>query len=569
MLRDWPGAIKSRKQAMRKYKNQAIFELASELCSALPRLRKGFLDAAEDLMQLINPDQEYPYDFVVFRLTAYRPKPDARRVLDGKALRSDLRVLMLDVSDSFELHTSDYNEKVYDTAAMARRFDVSTKTIQRWRQRGLPARRLIFPDGKRRIGFLDSSVEWFLHDHRADVQRSMKFSQLSQAERAKIIARARRMATFTNSTLIEIARRLARRTGRAVETIRYTIRKHDVEFPDQAIFPHLLSSVGNQEKRLIYRSFLRGEPVGKLATRYRRTRGSIYRIINEMRAHQLLEMPVSFVYNECFLARGAEKTIFANPDSQDKGSDNKKKKVKAPADLPPYLKSLYEVPLLSVEQEYKLFCQYNYLKFRADKCRKKINPKNPLARQIKEVESLLLQANVIKNQIVRANLRLVVSIAKKHVRGPLNLFELISDGNISLMRAVEKFDFARGFRFSTYASWAIMRNFARSVPKERYRLDRFATGHDEILDIAAGLRSYDPQEDNLAELRETIDVLMQHLTPRERTILTEHYGLDEAGRSKTFNQLGKQLGISKERVRQIEIQALEKLREVSDERENT
>ncbi len=551
---------------MRKYKNKAIAELSGELCSGLPRLRKGFLDAAEDLLQLTNPGQAYPYEFVVFRLTGYRPKLGPGRVFDGKGLGGDLRVLMLDVSDSFELHTSDYSEKAYDTAAMARRFDVSTKTIQRWRLRGLPARRLIFPDGKRRIGFLDSSVEWFLHDHRADVQRSMKFSQLSPAERDKIIARARRMATFANCTLIEIARRLARRTGRAVETIRYTIRKHDAEFPDKASFPHLLSSVGNQEKRLIYRSFLRGESVGKLAQRYRRTRGSIYRIVNEMRAHQLLEQPVSFVYNECFETKGAEEAIFA--ESADADQAKAAKKVKAPADLPPYLKTLYDVPLLSVKQEYQLFCRYNFLKFKADKCRKQIDPKHPLAKQIKDVESLLLQANVLKNHIVRANLRLVVSIAKRHLRGPLNLFELISDGNISLMRAVEKFDFARGFRFSTYASWAIMRNFARSVPKERYRLDRFATGNEEILDIAAGLRSYDPRESNSAEMRETIDVLMQHLTPRERTILTEHYGLDEAGRTKTFDQLGKRLGISKERVRQIEIQALEKLREISDAREN-
>jgi RNA polymerase sigma factor (sigma-70 family) len=153
------------------------------------------------------------------------------------------------------------------------------------------------------------------------------------------------------------------------------------------------------------------------------------------------------------------------------------------------------------------------------------------------------------------------------VSGPLNLFELISDGNVSLMRAVEKFDFARGFRFSTYASWAIMRNFARSVPKERYQLDRFSTGHEEVLDIAAGLRSYDPEEENLSELRESITVMLDHLSARERTILINHYGLDESASPKTFDQLGQQLGISKERVRQIEIQALDKLRAIGNPEE--
>jgi RNA polymerase primary sigma factor len=167
---------------------------------------------------------------------------------------------------------------------------------------------------------------------------------------------------------------------------------------------------------------------------------------------------------------------------------------------------------------------------------------------------------MIKNHNIRANLRLVVSIAKKHLGGPQGLFELISDGNVSLMRAVEKFDYSRGFRFSTYASWAIMRNFARTVPRERFQMDRFATGADEILDIAQSLQSYNPQELSLPELRESIDALLVKLTPRERTILIDHYGLDSQGTSQTFDQLGQRLGISKERVRQIEARALDKLR---------
>jgi RNA polymerase sigma factor (sigma-70 family) len=107
-----------------------------------------------------------------------------------------------------------------------------------------------------------------------------------------------------------------------------------------------------------------------------------------------------------------------------------------------------------------------------------------------------------------------------------------------------------------------MRSFARSVPKERYQLDRFATGHEEILDIAASLRAYDPNEINVPELRESIDAMLAQLTPRERIILIDHYGLDEAAEPKTLDQLGRKLGISKERVRQIEMQALKKLRRI-------
>jgi RNA polymerase sigma factor (sigma-70 family) len=547
---------------MRTYRNRLIGELSAELCSGLRRLRRGYLDATEELIRLVDPDQTYPYDFVVFRLTGYRPtQPEVRsESIDGKSLRADLQSLLLDVSESFECRTADYDETVFDTSALAKRFRVSTKTVQRWRKRGLPARRMVFPDGRRRIGFLQSSVDWFTQGHKSQVNRGMNFSQLSDAERDEIIRRAKRMSGFTECTLTEVARRLARRMDRAAETIRYTIRKHDTENPGDAVFPKLLGTLGDVEKRRIYRAFLRGKAVWQLARTYRRTRGSIYRIINEMRARRLVERSISYVYNEEFDAPDAEESIIEREITGEPTETT----IKPPSGLPAYLRSLYEVPLLSAERERDLFRRYNYLKYRADKLRKTIDVSTVKATELKNIESLLLQANMIKNRIVRANLRLVVSIAKKHVSGPLSLFELISDGNVSLMRAVEKFDYGRGFRFSTYASWAIMRNFARSVPKEKYQLDRFATGNDEVLDIAASLSSYDPNEHNVKELRESIDVMLEHLDKRERTILIDHYGLDSSGRTKTFNQLGNELGISKERVRQIEMAAMEKLRDAGE-----
>ncbi len=107
-----------------------------------------------------------------------------------------------------------------------------------------------------------------------------------------------------------------------------------------------------------------------------------------------------------------------------------------------------------------------------------------------------------------------------------------------------------------------MRSFARSVPRERYLLDRFTTGQDEILDIASGLRDYDHDELRLPELRESLEVVLAQLSPLERSILVDHYGLDQPSDSKTLDQLGRRLGVSKERVRQIELEALRKLRKI-------
>ena len=140
------------------------------------------------------------------------------------------------------------------------------------------------------------------------------------------------------------------------------------------------------------------------------------------------------------------------------------RKTPRPSGLPPYLASMYETPLLNREQEQYLFRKMNYLKFKASTMRERLDPDRPSMVAMQHIARLYEQAVAVKNDIVRANLRLVISIAKRYAVGPTHLFELISDGNMSLIRAAEKFDFARGFRFSTYATWAIMKNFARTIP---------------------------------------------------------------------------------------------------------
>ncbi len=549
---------------MRNYRNKAMEELAAQLIAGLKRLRKGYIDSAEALLHIINPTRQYPYEFVVYRITGFRPPPDKQNLspIPGTELRADVLNLMLDVSESFNLHTSDYASRVYDTKAMARHFGVSTRTIRRWRHAGLPARALIFPDGRRRVAFLESSVKWFTQNRRRQVMRSMKFTQVSRSERADILRRAARMARFTRCSLMDIARRLAARTGRAVETIRYTIRNHDLKHPDKAIFPYLSAPLADQDKNIIYRCFLQGISVQQLAKKYGRTRGSIYRIVNEMRAVRLLKRPITYMYNPEFDSPDADEKIQRGGQAVPDSADSSKKTSRTQSDkMPSYLKSLYRVPLLDASAEKTLFRKYNYLKYKADRLRRNIDINRVRSSQLKQIESLMLQANAVKNHIIRANLRLVVSIAKRHLGGPKSMFELISDGNVSLMRAVEKFDYSRGNRFSTYASWVIMRNFARSVPKEKYQLDRFSTGHDDILEVAAALQTYDPDELNIPELRESLDTVLAQLAPSERSVLVQHYGLDRRD-NMTLAQLGKQMDLSKERVRQIEIRALRKLRRI-------
>ena len=117
-----------------------------------------------------------------------------------------------------------------------------------------------------------------------------------------------------------------------------------------------------------------------------------------------------------------------------------------------------------------------------------------------QIEKLYDESVATKNQIIRANLRLVVSIAKRYVGPAEDFFELVSDGNMSLIRAVEKFDFSRGNKFSTYASWAIMKNFARTIPDALRHRDRFRTSHSEMFSTVEDVRA-DHYEQESAQIQ--------------------------------------------------------------------
>ena len=129
------------------------------------------------------------------------------------------------------------------------------------------------------------------------------------------------------------------------------------------------------------------------------------------------------------------------------------------------------------------------------------------------------------------------------------------------MRAVEKFDYARGNKLSTYASWAIMRNFARTIPEEHYHCRQFVTGQEELLGCAADHRGGSEPEIDLEGMRNVLSAGLSELTDRERTIVTQHYGLFDEGHSQTLEQLGRRFGVTKERVRQIEKRAIDKIRQ--------
>lgn len=293
-----------------------------------------------------------------------------------------------------------------------------------------------------------------------------------------------------------------------------------------------------------------------------------------------------------------------------------------------YLKEIGKVNLLTSDEEIKLA---RAMALGADakqqwddlqEIRKENDDNSPLSETEQELRRLIRKGNAAKQRLAEANLRLVVSIAKRYVGRGMLFLDLIQEGNLGLIKAVEKFDFTKGFKFSTYATWWIRQAITRAIADQArtiripvhmvetinkvIRVSRQLLqelGHDpspeeiseemnmpvdkvrEILKIAqepvsletpigeeedSHLGDFIPDEDasepseaaSFTLLKEQLVDVLSTLTPREERVLKLRFGIED-GRTRTLEEVGKEFNVTRERIRQIEAKALRKLRHPS------
>ena len=252
-----------------RYRNPAIKQLADQQVRFAPvPVRLEQIQRAEDFLFSLNPAGSFPYPSLCEFITKYRPEAYPDLKIPGADLLHDLRCFVEDLSESAKLSVEKSPEPVLTLEEVCERLNVSTKTVTRWRDQGLPSRRYLF--GKRkRIGFPESSVERFAKAHAQLVERSARFSQMSEPETEFIIRRARRLALH-GASLTQILGRLAQKTGRSREAIRYTIREFDKQYPGIAVFPEARRKLTDDDRREILQQLKRGTSPSTLAERYGR-----------------------------------------------------------------------------------------------------------------------------------------------------------------------------------------------------------------------------------------------------------------------------------------------------------
>ncbi|MFO0428509.1 MAG: sigma-70 family RNA polymerase sigma factor [Planctomyces sp.] len=222
-------------------------------------------------------------------------------------------------------------------------------------------------------------------------------------------------------------------------------------------------------------------------------------------------------------------------------------------------------PLLTAENERVLFQALNLLRYQVNQLRSRLSAVRPRTALVESIEEKIRSAELIREQLVRSNLRLVTSIARKFAASGTEVDEFSSDGCSILLGAIDRFDISRGFRFSTYATHSIQRHFFRAWRVRQRRKERFPNASGEILSEVPQEATAEPicsdPESVVSGLMARAD---QVLDAREHRILVDRFGLTASGRASTLREIAGDLGISKERVRQLQLKALEKLRNLMD-----
>lgn len=556
---------------MTEFKNQALKELTEQQTRyAPPARRQAQIANAQKLLGEVDPSKAYPYAYVTFRITDYRSDAHTDLLISGEDLRHDLALFIRRVERSVPPVPAEQTvEPMLTLEEVSKRFNVSTKTISRWRVKGLSARR-VKVNGRSQLGFPTAAVEKFVAEHKVLVEKGARFSHLTDAEKEDILRLARELRD-AGSTLTEVSKSIASKLGRSPEAVRYTIKNFDRGHPEAALFPHTGGPLTDSAKQEIYLAKRQhdidlknakptGETVNLIAKRFGRTRSSMYRVVNEVRAKELVRTPVDYIYNPDFDDPAKEAEILAEMPGEAKFQADRAGK-SPPKDVPAHMVHLYEWPLLTKEQEQHVFRKMNFLKHKLHKLQETLDPAKAKVGDLLKVEELKAGIRACRDRLINCNQRLVYAQAKQKLALGENIDDLVSDGNLSLMRAVEKFDYGRGNKFSTYATWAIMKNFARSIPDAKTHKQRYMTGHDELFEAKADVRT--DEQEVLAQAdaaRARVNRLLEHLDARTREVIRMRTGLD-GSEEMTLEQIGQHFGITKERVRQINVRGMKMLRE--------
>jgi RNA polymerase primary sigma factor len=437
--------------------------LTRQLLFSPPDKRVLQVQRIERLHDQLDPGKNYPLDFLFYRITGYRREGKDAVLLTGEAVLPDLRLMIDTLSRSVRM-PMDGADPVETVRQLADRLHVSTKTIGRWRRAGMRWRWVAPAGGGRKVVVVPRvASDRFIEDHPQQVRRASSFTQIDPVARRRLVERARKIARRRDVSLNQVAAHLSEKTGRALETIRKVLENHDRDHRGRAIFTGRTGPLTGRQKRVIARAYRVGVPVERIASRFKRTRSTIYRAVHQHRAGKAGRVSLNYFASPTFNRDDADEVILGRPLDELTRS--------APAadapldDLPEPVRPLFRQPAIAPDRVRALFVRYNYLKHRAAQTREGFDRYSPGAKQVRRFDELASEAQSLRDLLVRVHLPVVLSVSRRHLigdhpAGGMRLVDLLERGLEVLIQAVESFNPSRQRRFDSFLTNRLMARFA-------------------------------------------------------------------------------------------------------------
>lgn len=224
--------------------------------------------------------------------------------------------------------------------------------------------------------------------------------------------------------------------------------------------------------------------------------------------------------------------------------------------------------LMTAAEEKLMFLRFNYAKLKLGVLSRRVRRQGLTRQTAQELVDWHRRFEHFREYLVRTNLALVLAMAKRTRLGDVDFAEIVSEGNMALMRAVDKFDIGRGFKFSTYACRAILKAFSRTSMKHSRHRMRFPVEFEPDMEKSdwADKRRDQVEDDCLDELKQIVNRNLADLSETEQTVLRRRFNWEqEEDAPLTLEEVGAIIGVTKERVRQIQNKALAKIRRLMEE----
>lgn len=283
----------------------------------------------------------------------------------------------------------------------------------------------------------------------------------------------------------------------------------------------------------------------------------------EERAKKLKESPFRVIYHEDFDKPGSWRYIMADMPDLEEFHQKRREIHKLQNDnIAPEMIPCYQEPLLTKQQELHLFRQMNYLKYRAQKEMGNLSPKRVGLKRVNRIEMLMGRANQIRNQIAASNFRLATMLVRKQSYQHTMTEKVIADAYFDILKAIDYFDYGRGHKFSTYATWVMRRNFCRAMQDQGKYHERFPGGSDlffeSVEDTGSGHEEEVHFENTKILVKKFISYLKKNGTgdvARQVYAIENWFGLN-GKKKKTLHEISLEMGVTKERVRQLKEKGL-------------